>query len=80
MHPSEKYKTESTPKYYALVGKYYAETEGPYLLGEKVTYADFAIYQIMDNDRRTGTIVVYYSFFLFSLLWVVRVCAYCCSL
>ncbi|GKZ16507.1 hypothetical protein AbraIFM66951_000262 [Aspergillus brasiliensis] len=57
MHPSEKYKTESTPKYYALVGKYYAETEGPYLLGEKVTYADFAIYQIMDNDRRTGTIV-----------------------
>lgn len=58
MQPSEKYKNESTAKYYDVVGKYYAETEGPYLLGDKATYADFAIYQIMDNDRRTGTIVV----------------------
>ncbi|KAI2948949.1 hypothetical protein CBS147323_10980 [Aspergillus niger] len=57
MQASEKYKSETTAKYYDLVGKYYAETEGPYLLGDKVTYADFAVYQSMDNDRRTGTIV-----------------------
>ena len=67
MQASEKYKNETTAKYYDLVGKYYAESEGPYLLGDKVTYADFAVYQSMDNDRRTGTIVVcFVSYFLSS--------------
>ncbi|KAM0458903.1 hypothetical protein ACHAPV_005893 [Trichoderma viride] len=34
----------------------YAEIDGPYLLGDKITYADFAVYQSLDNDQRTGTL------------------------
>lgn len=36
----------------------YAEIDGPYLLGDKITYADFAVYQSLDNDQRTGTLSV----------------------
>ncbi|KAL2856639.1 glutathione S-transferase [Aspergillus pseudoustus] len=50
------YKSKTTPEYYNIIGQYYAEREGPYLLGDKVTYADFAVYQSIDNDRRTGTL------------------------
>ncbi|PYI05162.1 hypothetical protein BO78DRAFT_398345 [Aspergillus sclerotiicarbonarius CBS 121057] len=54
---SDKYKDELAPKFYKLVAQYYSDTEGPYLLGDKVTYVDFAVYQIIDNDRRMGTAV-----------------------
>ncbi|KAL4880769.1 glutathione S-transferase [Aspergillus karnatakaensis] len=50
------YKDVVVPKYYNLVAQYYADTEGPYLLGDRITYVDFAIYQSIDNDRRTGTL------------------------
>jgi glutathione S-transferase len=50
------YKNDFVPKYYRLVGKYYSDREGPYLLGDRITYTDFAIYQSIDNDRRTGTL------------------------
>jgi glutathione S-transferase len=40
------------------MGQYYSDTDGPYLLGDKVTYADFAVYQSIDNDERTGTLPV----------------------
>lgn len=46
------------PEYYRLVAQYYSDFEGPYLLGDKITYVDFAIYQSIDNDRRTGTLPV----------------------
>lgn len=52
------YKNDFVPKYYRLVGKYYSDREGPYLLGDRITYTDFAIYQSIDNDRRTGTLPV----------------------
>ncbi|CAG9948347.1 unnamed protein product [Clonostachys rosea f. rosea IK726] len=51
--PSDDYKA-SRPKYVDLIAQYYADTEGPYLLGDKITYADFAIYQSIDNDKRVG--------------------------
>lgn len=54
----ESYKKEYVPGYYDLVAQYYSDVEGPYLLGDKITYADFAIYQSIDNDTRTGTIPV----------------------
>ncbi|PLB50082.1 glutathione S-transferase [Aspergillus steynii IBT 23096] len=44
------------PGYYSLVAQYYSDYEGPYLLGDRVTYVDFAIYQSIDNDARTGTL------------------------
>ncbi|KGO76967.1 Glutathione S-transferase/chloride channel, C-terminal [Penicillium italicum] len=53
---SESYKKESAPAYYNLLAQYYSDVEGPYLLGDKITYADFAVYQSIDNDTRTGTI------------------------
>ncbi|KAL5343902.1 glutathione S-transferase [Aspergillus crustosus] len=50
------YKDVAAPQYYDVIGQYYAQNEGPYLLGDKITYADFAVYQSIDNDRRTGTL------------------------
>jgi glutathione S-transferase len=35
---------------------FYRDHAGPYLLGNRVTYADFAVYQSIDNDERTGTL------------------------
>ncbi|RDW90645.1 glutathione S-transferase [Aspergillus mulundensis] len=53
---SEEYKNETVPKYYKVIGEYYDETAGPYLLGDRITYVDFAVYQSIDNERRTGTL------------------------
>ncbi|CAJ0554893.1 Ff.00g134060.m01.CDS01 [Fusarium sp. VM40] len=53
---SDDYKNTTVPQYYALVGKYYAESEGPYLLGDKISYTDFAVFQSIDNERRTKTL------------------------
>ncbi|PNP37767.1 hypothetical protein TGAM01_v201309 [Trichoderma gamsii] len=53
---SDEYKTKFLPNYYAAVAKYYAENKGPYLLGDKITYADFAVYQSIDNDERIGAL------------------------
>lgn len=58
MSADPEYKDTVVPKYYTVLGQYYSERPGPYLLGEKVTYADFAVYQSIDNDRRTGTLPV----------------------
>lgn len=58
MSANPEYKDSVAPKYYAVLAQYYAERAGPYLLGEKITYADFAVYQSIDNDRRTGTLPV----------------------
>ncbi|KAG5659513.1 hypothetical protein KAF25_002072 [Fusarium avenaceum] len=54
--PNDDYKTKQAPEYYELIGKYYADREGPYLLGNEVSYADFAVYMSIDNDARTGTL------------------------
>ncbi|KAF5530779.1 glutathione S-transferase P 10 [Fusarium mexicanum] len=50
------YKEKDAPPYYELLGQYYAEREGPYLLGDTVSYADFAVYVSIDNDIRTKTL------------------------
>ncbi|KAM0550269.1 hypothetical protein ACHAPJ_008939 [Fusarium lateritium] len=52
----KEYKETYTPQYYDLLDTYYTEREGPYLLGEQVSYADFAVYVSIDNDARTGTL------------------------
>ncbi|KAL4910385.1 hypothetical protein BDW74DRAFT_51506 [Aspergillus multicolor] len=53
---SDEYKNKVVPDYYKVVGGYYAERGGPYLLGNRITYVDFAVYQSIDNERRTGTL------------------------
>lgn len=57
-NPIEEYKNDIAPQYYDVLAQYYSESEGPYLLGDKITYADFAVYQSIDNDQRTGTLPV----------------------
>ncbi|KAF4451545.1 Glutathione S-transferase P 10 [Fusarium austroafricanum] len=52
----KEYEETYTPQYYDLLETYYNEREGPYLLGEQVSYADFAVYVSIDNDARTGTL------------------------
>lgn len=49
---------ETAPEYYRLVAGYYAIHDGPYLLGDRVTYGDFVIYQSLHNDIKTGTLPV----------------------
>lgn len=57
-NPSDEYKNKFLPVYYDVVAKYYSENKGPYLLGDKITYADFAVYQSIDNDERIGALPV----------------------
>lgn len=52
--PSEEFKNETVPKFYSIVAQYYDDRKGPYLLGERITYADFAIYHAIDNNERIG--------------------------
>jgi glutathione S-transferase len=51
---TDEYKNEIVPRAIRVFDSYYKENGGPYLLGDKVTYADFAVYQILDNDNCTG--------------------------
>ncbi|KAJ5319977.1 hypothetical protein N7508_000260 [Penicillium antarcticum] len=53
---TDQYKDQIAPTYYNIVGQYYSDNDGPYLLGNKATYVDFAVYQSIDNDERTGTL------------------------
>lgn len=55
---TDDFKTDVVPEYYRVLSLYYSDhPEGPYLLGDKVTYADFATYQAIDNNERIGVIV-----------------------
>lgn len=42
------------PRAIQVLESYYQESTGPYLLGDKITYVDFAVYQILDNDAAVG--------------------------
>lgn len=55
---TDEYKNETAPNYYKQIAKYYAERSGPFLLGDKVTYADYAVYQSIDNDEKFGLLPV----------------------
>ncbi|CAO3625737.1 unnamed protein product [Mucor hiemalis] len=40
----------TTPKYIDTFEKYYSVENGPYILGEKISYADFLVYHMIDDD------------------------------
>lgn len=46
------------PRALRVFESYYKQNSGPYLLGDKITYADFAVYQIIDNDACAGANLV----------------------
>ncbi|KAJ4138430.1 hypothetical protein NW768_002262 [Fusarium equiseti] len=54
--PRAEYKETIAPQYYDLIGKHYADRAGPYLLGDEISYTDFAVYVSIDNDARTKTL------------------------
>ncbi|KAL7935411.1 glutathione S-transferase [Trichoderma chlorosporum] len=52
---TDDFKTDIVPDFYRVLSQYYSDhPEGPYLLGNKITYADFAVYQAIDNNERLG--------------------------
>ncbi|KPM41717.1 hypothetical protein AK830_g4821 [Neonectria ditissima] len=53
---TDEYKNKFVIKYYDVLDHYYSQSNGPFLLGDKVTYADFAVYQSIDNDERIKTL------------------------
>ncbi|KAH6606924.1 glutathione s-transferase chloride channel [Trichoderma cornu-damae] len=53
---TDDYKKNFLPQYYNIIAEYYSENKGPYLLGDKISYADFAVYQSIDNDERIGAL------------------------
>ncbi|KAL7791502.1 glutathione S-transferase [Trichoderma ceciliae] len=53
---TDDYKNNFVPQYYSVISKHYSENKGPYLLGDKISYADFAVYQSIDNDERIGAL------------------------
>lgn len=54
---SEEYKNTTAPSFYKCMEHFYSQdSSGPYLLGNMITYADFAVYQAIDNDIRLGGI------------------------
>ncbi|KAJ6178813.1 hypothetical protein N7519_009274, partial [Penicillium mononematosum] len=51
---TDDFKNEFVPNYYSLLEGFYAQHDGPYLFGERITYADFAIYQSIHNNTKIG--------------------------
>lgn len=52
------YQNETAPEYYQLLAKFYEQRGGPFLLGDQITYVDFAVFQSVDNDLKIGTLPV----------------------
>lgn len=44
------YKEETAPQFYKTFNDILSDTPGPFLLGEAITYPDFALYHIMEDD------------------------------
>lgn len=51
---SEAFKDRIVPTYYKVLEHYYSLNSGSYLLGDKISYADFAVYQSIDNSEKIG--------------------------
>ncbi|CEJ82283.1 hypothetical protein VHEMI02359 [[Torrubiella] hemipterigena] len=52
----EAYAKKTSPQFWELVGTHYDRTTGPFLLGDDISYADFAVYQAYSDDSITKTI------------------------
>ena len=51
---SPDYKSTTVSGFYSIWDKLYSQNGGPYVLGDQVTYADFAVFQALDNDEAVG--------------------------
>ncbi|KAK5046138.1 hypothetical protein LTR84_008595 [Exophiala bonariae] len=55
---SDEFRNKTVPAYYDVLSGYYSKTDGPFLLGDRISYADIAVYQSIDNDEKIGTLPV----------------------
>jgi prostaglandin-H2 D-isomerase / glutathione transferase len=47
----ESHYENETPKFLRIINSYLSNNKGPYLLGEKLSYADITIYVMLNNDK-----------------------------
>jgi len=52
---SPDYKKTTVPYFYEIWDNFYSRNAGPYLLGNEITYVDFAVFQALDNDEAVGS-------------------------
>ncbi|KAI8373666.1 class gamma glutathione S-transferase [Blakeslea trispora] len=52
----QNYQTNQRPVELEMFDKYYGNTDGPYLLGEKISYTDFLVYHMIDDDGSLNSI------------------------
>ncbi|KAF7723198.1 hypothetical protein EC973_002273 [Apophysomyces ossiformis] len=55
------HETTEMVKYLSLFEKVYSDREGPYILGEEITYTDFLIYHLIDDEEQTKKLDAYPS-------------------
>lgn len=56
--PTDDYQNKYVPNYYRVLSQYYSDCGGPFLLGDRISYADFVVFQSIDNDEKIGTLPV----------------------
>ncbi|OBZ90767.1 Glutathione S-transferase P 10 [Choanephora cucurbitarum] len=52
----QNYAQKQRPAELEMFDKYYGDNAGPYLLGEKISYTDFLVYHMIDDDGSLGNI------------------------
>ncbi|KAI9305485.1 class gamma glutathione S-transferase [Cunninghamella echinulata] len=48
-----------TKKYLGILNEFYGRHQGPYVLGDEITYPDFLVYHIIDDDKALGLLEDY---------------------
>jgi glutathione S-transferase len=55
------YQTTIVPEYYSVLDHYYTKNAGPYLLGDKLSYVDFVVFQSIYDNKKTGNDIVSFN-------------------
>ncbi|GAA5815683.1 hypothetical protein MFLAVUS_009196 [Mucor flavus] len=50
---------DATPKFLDIFERYCSAQEGPYILGEKISYSDFLVYHLLDDDKVLNRLAEY---------------------
>ncbi|CAO3651024.1 unnamed protein product [Cunninghamella blakesleeana] len=48
-----------TKKFLGIFNDIYGEHQGPYIFGQEITYPDFLVYHILDDDKALGHLADY---------------------
>ncbi|RCH95649.1 hypothetical protein CU098_001948, partial [Rhizopus stolonifer] len=58
----QNYVKTQKPKWYEMFEKYYQQnSKGPYILGDRITYMDFMVYHLIDDEESIPTLSNYPS-------------------